>query len=100
MEDVKLTHLQTLVTGKARTVIAEFADCSTMYRDALKTLELKCGRPQAVASAFLDKLNSFPPDKMHNSDQIINFSGTTSNVFGMVRSLNYINGFASGSRLD
>ena len=45
-----------------------------MYKDALRTLERKFGQPQAVVSAHLDKLSNFPPRKMHNSDNIINYS--------------------------
>ena len=55
-DDVKLTYLKTLVTGKAKAAIAEFAYCGSMYRDALKTLERKFGQPQAVVTAHLDKL--------------------------------------------
>ena len=71
-DDVKLTYLKTLVTGKAKTAIAEFDYCGAMYKDTLRTLERKFGQPQAVVSAHLDKLNSFPPLKMHNNDNIIN----------------------------
>ena len=53
IDDVKLTYLKTLVTGKAKTTIAEFAYCGVMYKDALKTLELKFGQQQAVVSAHL-----------------------------------------------
>ena len=42
-DDVKLTYLKTLVTGKAKVAIAEFTYCGAMYRDALKTLERKFG---------------------------------------------------------
>ena len=73
-DDVKLTYLKTLVTGKAKTAIAEFAYCGAMYRDALKTLERKFGQPQAVVTVLLDKLASFPPVKMHNSESIISYS--------------------------
>ena len=31
-DDVKLTYLKTVVTGKAKTAIAEFADCGAMYK--------------------------------------------------------------------
>ena len=70
-DDDKMTYLRTLVTGKAKIAIAEFAYCSLMYKDALRTLERKFGQPQAVVSAHLDKLSTFPPFKMHNSDNII-----------------------------
>ena len=38
-QDVKLTYLKTLVTGKAKTAITNFAYCGAMYTEALKTLE-------------------------------------------------------------
>ena len=53
-----------------------------MYKDALRTLERKFGQPQAVVSAHLDKLSNFPPLKMHNSDNIINYSAATSSLVG------------------
>ena len=58
-----------------------------MYRDALKTLEIKFGQPQAVVTAHLDKLSNYPPVKMHNSDSIINFATTISGLVGVFRSL-------------
>ena len=89
-DDVKLTYLKTLVTGKAKTAIAKFAHCGAMYRDALKTLERKFGQPQAVVTAYLDKLASFPPVKMHNSESIIRYSAIICSLVGDFRSLNYV----------
>ena len=60
-----------------------------MYRDALKMLERKFGQSQAVATAHLDKLASYPSIKMHSSDQIINFFITVSSFVGVFRSLSY-----------
>ena len=79
----------TLVTGKAKTAIAEFAHCGTMYKDALETLEGYFGQPQAVVSAPLDKSNSFPTLNMHNSDIINNYSGCISSLIGVVKSLSH-----------
>ena len=97
--DVKLTYLKTLVTGKAKAAIVEFAYCGTMYQDALKTLERKFGQPQAVVSAYLDKLNSFPPLKMHNSENVIAFSATISAMVGVFRSLKYEHDLSSAALL-
>ena len=97
--DVKLTYLKTLVTGKAKTAIAEFAYCGTMYQDALKTLERKFGQPHAVVSAHLEKLNSFPPLKMHNSDNIIAYSAAISALVGVFRSLKYEHDLSSAALL-
>ena len=80
--DIHIFYLKILLTGKAKTAIGEFAYCGTMYKDALRTLEQKLGQPQAVVSAHLDKLNSFPPLKMHNSDNIINYWGAFRVLWG------------------
>ena len=96
-DDVKLTYLKTLVTGKAKIAIAEFAYCGLMYKDALRTLEREFGRPQAVVSAHLDKLSNF---KMHNSDNIINYSAAISSLVGVFKSLSYDADFKSASLLN
>ena len=88
-DDVKLTYLKTLVSGKAKTAIIEFTYCGTMYKDALKTLERKFGQPQAVVTAYLEKLSNFPQVKIHNSENIISYSATVSALVGVFRSLNY-----------
>ena len=99
-DDVKLTYLNTLVSGKAKTTIAEFAYSGTMYKDALKTLERKFGQPQTVVSAYLDKLANYPPVKMHNSDSIISYSATVSSLVGVFRSLNYLQDLSSASLMN
>ena len=99
-DDVKLTYLKTLVTGKAKTAIAEFDYCGAMYKDALRTLKRKFGQPQAVVSAHLDELNSFPPLKMHNSDNIINYSGCISSLVGVFKSLSYDSDLKSAALLN
>ena len=98
-DDVKLTYLKTLVSGKAKVAIAEFAYCGAMYKDALKTLERKFGQPQAVVTAYLDKLANVPPVKMHNSESIISYSATVSSLVGVFRSLNYVQDLSSASLL-
>ena len=99
-DDVKLTYLKTLVTGKAKIAIAEFAYCGLMYKDALRTLEREFGQPQAVVSAHLDELSNFPPLKMHNSDNIINYSAAISSLFGVFKSLSYDADLRSASLLN
>ena len=87
------------MTGKAKAAIVEFAYCGTMYQDAVKTLERKFGQSQAVVSAHLDKLNSFPPLKMHNSENVIAFSATISAMVGVFRSLKYEHDLSSAALL-
>ena len=99
-DDVKLTYFKTLVTGKAKAAIAEFTYCGAMYKDALRTLEGKFGQPQAVVSAHLDKLNSLPLLKMHNSDNFINYSGCISSLVGVFNSLSYDSDLKSATLLN
>ena len=98
-DEVKLTYLKTLVTGKAKAAIAEFAYCGAMYKDALNTLECKFGQPQAVVTAYLDKLAKVPHVEMHNSDSIISYSATVSSLVGVFRSLHYNQDLSSASLL-
>ena len=99
-DDVKLTYFKTLVTVKAKIAIAEFAYCGLMYKDSLRTLERKVGQPQAVVSAHLDKLSNFPPLKMHNSDNILNYSAAISSLVGVFKSLSYDTDLKSASLLN
>ena len=99
-DDVKLTYLKTLVAGNAKIAIAEFTYCGLMYKDALRTLERKFGQPKTVVSAHLDKLSSFQPLKMHNSDNIINYSAAISSLVGVFKSLSYDADLKSASLLN
>ena len=40
IDDVKLTYVKTLVTGEAKTAIAELTYCGALYKDALRTLDV------------------------------------------------------------
>ena len=71
-----------------------------MYKDALKTLKRNFGQPQAVVSSHFDKLSSFPPLKMHNSDNIINYSATSSSFVGVFKSLSLDSDLKSTSLLN
>ena len=64
------------------------------------TLKRKFGQPQEVVSAHLNKLNSFPPLKMHNSDNIINYSGYISSLVGVFKSLSYDSDLKSAALLN
>ena len=83
-----------------RVVIAEFAYCGAMYKDAVKVLDRKFGQPLAVVSADLEKLSIFLPLKVHNSESLISYSAKISALVGVFRSLHYHQDFSSASLLD
>ena len=70
-DDVKMTYFKTLVTGEAKSVMAEFTYCRIMYKVALTTVERKFEQPEVAVSAYLYKLNIFRPLKMHKSESLI-----------------------------
>ena len=84
---VEMTYLKILVTGRAKTEIAEMAYCATMYKGALKTIEWNFAQPHAVVSAYLDTLSHFQPLKIHNFENLIRYSAKISNLVGAFRSL-------------
>ena len=86
-DDTKLTYLKTLLTGKAKTAIAEFSYSGVMYKDALATSQRKFGQPNAIVDAHFDKLNTFPPLKMDNSENVFNFSSVMSGLLAVFKSL-------------
>ena len=71
-----------------------------MYEDALRAFERKFGQPQAVVTAYLEKLSSYPILKMHNSENIINYSITNSSLVGVIKSLRYDADLSSASLLN
>ena len=60
-----------------------------MYKDALATLQRKFGQPHAIVGAHLDKLNNFPPLKMHNLEKVISFSSAISGLVAVFKSLSF-----------
>ena len=85
-DDTKLTYLKILVTGKAKIAIAEFSYSGVIYKDTLATLQRKFGQPHAIVGAHLDKLNTFPLLKIHNSEKIISFASAISGLVAFFKS--------------
>ena len=98
--DVKLTYLKTLVTGKAKLAIANFAYCGSLYPQALKTLERKFGQPQAVVGAHLDRLSNYPAVKMHSSETIVSYASVITSLVSVFQSLCYDSDLRSASLLN
>ncbi len=98
-DDMMLTYLNTLVTGKAKAAISGIGYCGSMYGEALRTLERKLGQPHIVVTAYLEKLNRYPPE-IHNSESLINYSQIIASLVGVFRSLGYESDLSSVSLLN
>ena len=55
----------------------------------LATMQRKFGQPNVIVGAHLDKLNTFPPLKMHNSEIVISFSSAISGLVAVFKSLSF-----------
>ena len=95
-----IKYLKTLVTGKAKTAIANLAYCGAMYTETLKTLAKKFSQPQAVVRAYLDNLATYPAVKMHSSESIIGYASTISSLVNVFQSLFYESDLRSASLLN
>ena len=95
-----MTYLKTLVSGRAKNAIEDFAYCGAMYKDALRALERKFGQPQTVVSAHLDKLSAYPPVKMHSSEHVIQYASLVASLVAVFQSLGYNADLNSSSLLN
>ena len=62
-DSVKMNHLKTTVTGKAKEAIAGLGYTAEMYNVAWNVLVRNFGKPQMVVNAQLKRIYSFPPMK-------------------------------------
>ena len=60
-DSVKMNHLKTMVTGKAKEAIAGLGYTAEMYSVTWNVLVRNFGKPQLVVNAQLKRLYPFPP---------------------------------------
>ena len=69
---LKMNHLKTLVTRKAKEVIAGLRYTGDMYDIAWNTLVAHFGRPQVVVNEQMGRIYTFPPVKAYDSVALSN----------------------------
>ena len=52
-------------------------------------MQRKFRQPHAIVGVHLDKLNTFPPLKMHSSESVISFSSAISGLVAVFKSLSF-----------
>ena len=70
----KMSHLKTLLTGKARSAISGMGYSGQFYGAAWSILERKFGRPRVIIDEQLESLRKASQVKPHNSTGLISFS--------------------------
>ena len=71
---LRMKHLEMLVTGKAKKVIAGLGYTRDMYDVAWNTLVAHFGRQQVVVNAQLRRIYTFSPVKRYDSVVLVKYS--------------------------
>ena len=89
-DSVKMNHLKTMVTGKAKEAIAGSGYTAEMYNVAWNVLVRNFGKPQMVVNAQLKRIYSFPPMKPYNGTALIKFARIVSSCVNVLTQFNYV----------
>ena len=94
----KMSHLKTLLTGKAKSAISGMGDFGQFYCAAWNILERKYGRPHVFMDAQLESLQMANQVKPHSTG-LINFSFIVSNFVNVLKEYKHIGDLESSSTL-
>ena len=89
-DSVKMNHLKTMVTGKAKEAIAGLGYTAEMYNVAWNVLVRNFGKPQMVVNAQLKRIYSFPPMKPYDGAALIKFARIVSSCVNVSTQFNYV----------
>ena len=89
-DSVKMNHLKTMVTGKAKEAIAGLGYTAEMYNVAWNVLVRNFGKPQMVVNAQLKRIYSFPPLKPYDGAALIKFARIVSSCVNVLTQFNYV----------
>ena len=81
----KMSHLKTLLTGKAKSSISRMGYSGQLYGSAWSILERKFGRPHVIIDAQLESLRKASQLKPHDSTGLISFSVIVSNFVNVLK---------------
>ena len=89
-DSVKMNHLKTMVTGKAKEALAGLGYTAKMYNVAWNVLVRNFEKPQMVVNAQLKRIYSFPPMKPYDGAALIKFARIVSSCVNVLTQFNYV----------
>ena len=95
----KMSHLKTLLTGKARSAISRMGYSGQFYGAGWSILERKFGRPHVIIDAQLESLRKASQVKPHDSTGLISLSVIVSNFADVLKQCKQIGYLQSSSTL-
>ena len=84
-----MSHLKTLLTGKARAAIASMGYPGDLYGEVWALLERRFGRPYLIVEAQLNTLRNQQAIRMHDSKALVSYSTTISKVVSVLKHYKY-----------
>ena len=95
----KMSHLKTLLTQKAASVISAMVYSGQIYGAAWSILKRKLGRTHVIIDAQLESLRKASQVKLHNSTGLISFSVSVLNFVNVLKEYKQIGDLQSSSTL-
>ena len=95
----KMSHLKTLLIGKARSAISGMGYSGQFYGAAWSILERKFGRPHVIIDAQLESLRKASQVKPHDLTGLISFSVIGLNFVNVLKEFKQIGDLQSSSTL-
>ena len=95
-----MSHLETLLTGKARAAIESTGYWGDLYDKTSAFLERKFGRPYLIVEAQFNTLQNQQAIQMLDSKALVSFSATISNVVSVLKNYKYEGNLQSSATLQ
>ena len=99
-DNAKMSHLKTLVKGKAKAAIAGLGYSGVMYSEAWNYLVTNFGRPQTIGNAQMKQIHFSPFIKSHDSAAIIKYAQLITTCVNVLKQFGFTGGLYSESVLN
>ena len=99
-DNAKMSHLKTLVKGKAKAAFAGLGYSGALYHTAWDTLVRNFGRPQTVVNAQMKLIHTYPFIKSHDSAAIIKYSQLITTCVSVLNQYGFTGDLCSESVLN
>ena len=99
-DNAKMSHLKTLVKGKAKAAIAFLGYSGVMYSAAWHALVTNFGRPQTIVNAQMKQIHLSPFIKSHDSAAIIKYAQLITTCINVLKQFGFTGDLYSESVLN
>ena len=91
--DEKMSHLKTLLIGKAKRALNGIGYTGAMYDEAWRILKRKFGQTHQIVSSQLAKIQNFNQIRFNDLSALVEFADTVSSFVNILLQFGYTNDF-------